>query len=453
MSLQAGNYRAAIAVDDDWSADLVCRPAADVPGTIEITVGSAAEQDQHLHHRPATVAGQFEQLLATADQDQRRLLMLQIERAWRTHDTDLALDVLLLELERASLRALFTDTGWRAHLLALLRREPDHLWSAVARRGPSLSPSMRESLDLVLRTLGTLHAVGIEPRAHPAQVRGIALSQDGRLLATGDESGVVKIWQVERGVLTHLHTLKGHTGFVACVALNADGTLLASGGGDGTIRLWDVGTGAAKGVLRQSSTAVLHIAFSSNGTHLAACGMERNVHIWRAADGARIWSAQAPSSEVWQLAFSPNRKWLAAATRHGVQIWNLQTETAERLLATPSSAQSLAFRLPDGDLLAVGCADGTIRRWRLGDGVELPQIRTHYGVVHTVAFRCDGQSLAAGYGNGTINLWRMCSGELIQCISPPDKTITCLAFSTDGQTLVAGDTGGTLKIYSSVPRW
>jgi WD40 repeat protein len=451
--IQIGRYRVEVAVEDDWSGELMNRPALGVAGAIDLTIGSAAEQEQHLRHRPATAAGQLERLLATDDQEQRRQIMLQIERVWKFDDVDLALDVLLLELERVSLRAVFTDSGWWARLLSLLRREPDHLWSVVARRGSSLSPSVRESLDFVLRTLGTLHTVGIERQAHTTQIRGTTLSQDGRLLATCDESGLIKIWQVERGVLTHLHTLRGHARFVACVALNPDATLLASGGADGTIRLWDVATGALKAVLRQSSVAVLHIAFSPNGTHLAACGMERHIHVWRVADGTRVWSAQAPGSEVWQIAFSPNRKLLAAATRRGVQLWDLQTESAQQLLVTPSSAQSLAFQPSEGDLLAVGCADGTIRRWRLGDGAELPQICTKYGVVHTVAFRCDGQSLAAGYGNGATNLWRMCSGELIQYVSRPDKTITCLAFSADGHTLVAGDTSGTLKIYSSVPRW
>jgi hypothetical protein len=451
-TIRVGQYLAEIGVDDGWTTTPVRRPSPEAPDTVLVTIGSPTEQDEYLGQLQPSVTSYFEQLLASPDDECRRQHICQIERAWSNYDIDVALDVLLLQLERDPLRAFFVDTGWRARLLGLLRRDPQMLWSAVAQRGANLSPAFRQLLEDVLRTLGTLYLVGIERRAHTAAIRGVALSQDGRLLATSDEEGKIKIWQTVRGLLTIQHTLTGHNGYVACVALSPDGKLLASVGADGTIRIWDVATGTAVRVIRPSSVPVLHVAFSDNGTHLVACGMSRHVGIWRVADGHQIWSAAAATSEVWQVAFSPNRKWLAAATGRGVQLWSLH-DGASRLLETARGAHSIAFRSPDGGLLAAGCTDGSIRRWLLSEETALPLILTKHGVVHTIAFRSDGQSLAAGYGNGAIALWRMCAGELIQHVNPPGHAITCLAFSADGQSLVAGDADGTLKSFSSVPRW
>jgi WD40 repeat protein len=66
----------------------------------------------------------------------------------------------------------------------------------------------------------------------------LAISPDGRRLATGSEDGTIKIWDVARGTL--LQTLHGHEGAVTAVAYSKDGALLASTGHDGAVQLWSI---------------------------------------------------------------------------------------------------------------------------------------------------------------------------------------------------------------------
>jgi WD40 repeat protein len=68
-------------------------------------------------------------------------------------------------------------------------------------------------------------------------VLGVALSEDGQLLASADADGTVRLW--DPASAQPRATLQGHSGSVWGVALTLEGRLLASGGADGTVRLWD----------------------------------------------------------------------------------------------------------------------------------------------------------------------------------------------------------------------
>jgi len=69
----------------------------------------------------------------------------------------------------------------------------------------------------------------------------LALSSDGKTLASGDAEGTIQVWDVTAG--KELAAFKGNRGWVACIAFSPDGKTLASGGADRVIRLWDVPKG------------------------------------------------------------------------------------------------------------------------------------------------------------------------------------------------------------------
>ncbi|PYJ98399.1 MAG: hypothetical protein DME23_12140 [Verrucomicrobia bacterium] len=115
-------------------------------------------------------------------------------------------------------------------------------------------------------------------RGHEGAVNAVAVSPDGKLVASGSADQTVKIWNLQTGQL--VTNLVGHSGSVNCVSFSSDGIVLASGGSDHTINLWSLATHQIIHAFTNHTAAVNALAFSPDGRWLASGSEDHSLRLW-----------------------------------------------------------------------------------------------------------------------------------------------------------------------------
>jgi RNA polymerase sigma factor (sigma-70 family) len=266
-----------------------------------------------------------------------------------------------------------------------------------------------------------------------------------------------------------LGTLRGHQGSVNAVALSPDGKTLASAGDDQSEKLWDVEAGEERPRIRPGAPPriVFSVAFSPDGQTLASAGNDSLIKLTDPTTGTAT-AFFRETVHVYALAFSPDGKFLASAGGHQrpnfdgpirsfedipkdfdfiengeVKVWDLTTKKARLFFRADVGRVTSVVFSPDGKTLATGGRDGTVRLWDTGTGQELPALREGAAqYVEAVAFSPDGKTLASAHqGRGeledTVKLWDLGSRQVRARLRGYAGVVKSVAFSPDGTLATA----------------
>jgi WD40 repeat protein/serine/threonine protein kinase len=259
-------------------------------------------------------------------------------------------------------------------------------------------------------------------------------------------SGIVQIWDVDRGVLKGTLTPK-QGGRVNCLSYRWDGKKLAAGTSERHVVIWDLATQGEERSLAGHTDEVLEVDYSPDGKNLASAGMDRSVRVWNPDRGSLYRYYRGHSRTIRGVAFSPNSQSLVSVDMDGtVRTWKLnQPQEATVLFGHKDAVVALAFAPNGQELLSTG-RDGTIRVWNPNTGENVRTDASRSSANNALAYRPDGQQFAVAGDDRVVRLYSP-KGEATGVLSGHSADITALAFSPNSQRLASAARDGTARIW------
>ena len=167
-----------------------------------------------------------------------------------------------------------------------------------------------------------------------------------------------------------------------------------------------------------------------------------------AQDYVRYVTLIGHTSSVSSVMFSLNGQILASGSwDKTIRLWDVNTGRHLQTLAGHTDRVYSVVFSSDGRTLASGSYDKTIRLWNVQTGIHFRILTGHRGSVYNIVFSPDGAMMASGSGDGTIRLWDVNTGRHLQTLAGHTAAVNSISFRPDGQMLASGSYDGKLLLW------
>ncbi len=272
----------------------------------------------------------------------------------------------------------------------------------------------------------------IEPRLHRSHAPVMALSPDGKTIATGGMDGTVRLWHAASGELKTMFA--AHDSYVYGIAFSPGGKYLATGGSyDGTAKIWDVSTGLLVRTFKDHASYVAQLVWSADGSYLFAVGgSSGDMSTWDTATGKKVAKYAIGKSVRWVSPYANGTKLAVIGDLVPMMIYDMATGRGESPFGDALDNLSAAWS-PDGKLFAIGNATET----RIFDAVDAKETRKLKAAGNRITWSADGKKLAAAsHVSSTIAVFDTATGT---AHAPLPGLVYSLFFDASGTALSGAD--------------
>lgn len=255
-------------------------------------------------------------------------------------------DQLAIGLWSGHIRVYDIQTGIYRRPFAL-RRNPNHLQFAPTRPFIAIANQVAPLVEIGNTETGEI----VAELVHPAAVRHVSWSRNGRMIATGCDDNHIYIWDANTMELKS--KLDGHDKNRIYLAFNSEANRLLSQSPDGTTRFWDPFSGNQ--LVRLETRSVFqwheedsHVAGASAGRFERWESLEQGEFSTIYHGDVGNESARSAIEGLANIAYHPSRNLLLSAGFDGVRLWDTKTRTLVAHL--PMDANCTATFHPDGGI-------------------------------------------------------------------------------------------------------
>lgn len=254
-------------------------------------------------------------------------------------------------------------------------------------------------------------------------------------LISADYHGKLIWWQGDAAEPKPIRTVAAHDGWARAVAVSPDGKFLASCGNDNAVKLWSAADGKPIRTLEGHASHVYNVAFHPDGKHIASADLKGIVRDWDVKTGRCVRDLDAKILNKYDTTF--------LADIGGARGMAFDPATG-RLACSGITNVSNAFA-------GVGNPIVVLFDWKEGKPKQLKPKDAFQGTAWGVAFHPDGYIIAAGGGSGG-RVWFWKGEEPASMHMLTLKTSgRDLALHSSGERFAVAGSNGTAIIYTFTP--
>ncbi|MBX9680534.1 MAG: hypothetical protein K2X38_17390 [Gemmataceae bacterium] len=335
----------------------------------------------------------------------------------------------------------------------------------------------------------------------PATTRTMAFNPDGSILAVGDDTGGVRLYQYPKatedsgaveywshqdptgasqylsispdnnvllrcnpdgakffklhkpgdafGPVAPIRTIASpgvETRFVSS-AFSRDGKTVFLGSTDGVIRTFDAETGNPAGTLRGHTNEVKSLTLNPAGNQLASAGSDYMVRLWDFDLVMQARDYAGHEGSIWSTAFrNDGKRFVTASADRTLRVWEVGSPTPLHVLKGHKAPATIALFSPDGKRIVSAAGDKLVKVWDAETGAFARDLSGHGGTVTALDFAPGGAMVASGSVDKTVRLWNPETGDHLRTIDDLGSIVSSIAFSYDGKMLAVGTVDQSIRI-------
>ena len=239
------------------------------------------------------------------------------------------------------------------------------------------------------------------------EVQAIAVTTDSNKVLAGGFDRRISAWNIQQKSISSaffsLNSSYSHDGVIYALAVSPDGKWLASGSSDNKIKIWGRITGKWQRTLNGHSSAILALVFSPDGEILVSASEDKTIRLWHIKNPQALEILQGHSDRITCLSLTANGEYLLSGSLDGkVNIWNLQEKTIIKTIYTNSRLLSLTI---NNQMKIFATANSQeVKLWDLETGEFLETLKG----CHPIAFSHDGMTLVSGSNSkkSPLKIWQ-----------------------------------------------
>ena len=238
---------------------------------------------------------------------------------------------------------------------------------------------------------------------------GIDFAPSAEYFVTGDVYSNLNVWRIENGRLSEPVEKPAAAGKHLAVAISGNGKLLATVSFDEVMTLWDVES-MTKLRRIKPDMGFRCVAFSPTAPILAAgLANDNKFVLWDLRKGkGRVISVPkvSPQSDCASIGFSPDGRFIVTGhSESSISVWDVAKQKQLKNFYVRDASTNCVRFSPDGSVFATAQSNNNIYIWESGSAQLKATLMSHEGSINKIAFHPNGAQLVSTSDDHTMIVW------------------------------------------------